>query len=800
MIARLIIRLILLCFVAVNFVSKGVVKKDELLARWSFDEGNGTHTVETSGSGVDNATLIGAGWGSGVNAVSQGSLDLSAGSGYARVTSHPNLQARIGFSFMLWFKSNGQPDDYAQILSKRDGTLSPYFVQVEQGGTQVKSMFRFFSSYIDNGAFSFNPFQWHFLTSTYDGERYKTYIDGVLIGSILKSDPVYVENGDLGIGGSPDGSNLFKGWIDDVRLYKTALSSQDVEIAYGDGYGDFGPSVDVVVDAASNSSPIPVVLTFRDLLNNPVSVSDFNASDSNGSTDVILSGGSIINFSKIGDSNSTYGFDIIPDRHPNPQRIFLTFNAGAAVDALGDYSQKKTVVISYNDKITRSSDLVGWWTFDEANGSVVNDRSGGDAHARLFGSARLDLNESKFGAGSLLLDGSSSWAEIRSLTEPAKITRQNDLIGWWKFDEGSGSITRNSVTGLDSGTLSSGAIFSTIEKTFGNASLHFPTNSTGSRVMLSPALDLGGTSTVATFTISTWFRNLYPIGAWRTLSRGTTNGRHLIIQNNSNNVGVFANTNGDWRDSGEFDLEADGLWHQIVVVSDGLTTKFYLDGAYQGDSDRPTGDNILSIGNYSSGGQRFAEYLDDFRVYGIALTDFEVEMLYREAEGSSLNVGEGSYSVSAWVKPTLLKPTPEYNFAIGWYEGGGGEYMQAKLGQGVITNYNSLNLLNPGDALQASVMPGGVTERLFDGSYNDNQIDDTAGNPNQYDAGIDGRAFLFGQQIPTNNAIITRNQDANFSVLTAFPTSAHTDSYLLWEHGGDGVGSVSYTHLRAHET
>ena len=39
---------------------------------------------------------------------------------------------------------------------------------------------------------------------------------------------------------------------------------------------------------------------------------------------------------------------------------------------------------------------------------------------------------------------------------------------------------------------------------------------------------------------------------------------------------------------------------------------------------------------------------DDFRVYGIALTEFEVEMIYREAEGSSLNVGEGSYSVSAF--------------------------------------------------------------------------------------------------------------------------------------------------------
>ena len=62
------------------------------------------------------------------------------------------------------------------------------------------------------------------LATTFDGERLKTYFDGVLSGSVFKPDPVYVENGDLGIGGCPDGSNLFKGWIDDVRIYKTTLS------------------------------------------------------------------------------------------------------------------------------------------------------------------------------------------------------------------------------------------------------------------------------------------------------------------------------------------------------------------------------------------------------------------------------------------------------------------------------------------------------------------------------------------------------------------------------------------------
>ena len=194
MIARLIISLIPLCFVAVNFVSKGVVKKEELLARWSFDEGNGSVSNNSSPTSPDAKLKDGAIWGTGVNAMSRYSLDISSGNGYAKVPSHPNLQARMGFSFMLWFKSNGQVDDYAQILSKKEGTLSPYFVQVDPGGAQIRSMFRFFSNYIDNGAFNFNPYQWHLLVSTYDGVRYISYFDGILTGSIPRSDPPFIDN------------------------------------------------------------------------------------------------------------------------------------------------------------------------------------------------------------------------------------------------------------------------------------------------------------------------------------------------------------------------------------------------------------------------------------------------------------------------------------------------------------------------------------------------------------------------------------------------------------------------------
>ena len=96
MIARTFLCLIPLLLGAGFSVSQAIVKDNELLGRWSFDEGNGTSSVEVSGSGV-NAILEGASWGSGDNAMSRYSLDVSNGSSYARVPAHPNLQQGLDF-------------------------------------------------------------------------------------------------------------------------------------------------------------------------------------------------------------------------------------------------------------------------------------------------------------------------------------------------------------------------------------------------------------------------------------------------------------------------------------------------------------------------------------------------------------------------------------------------------------------------------------------------------------------------------------------------------------------------------
>ena len=593
------------------------------------------------------------------------------------------------------------------------GRVLSFFVQVDPGGATFRTFYRFLAAYVDNGVYSITPDDWHFLVSTYDGAKFKTYLNGVLSGSQNQTSSVTVDNGLLGIGAAPDGSNAFNGWIDDVRLYKTALSAENVDTAYNDGFGDFGPTLDFNVSRASNVLPIPVSITFKDRQDNPVGVTGFDLGD------LTIHGATASNL--VVDSNSTYSFDLTATR--DPQRIYLTVNAGAVQDALLDYNQKKTVVVTYNDKVTRSADLVGWWAFDEFNGTdLVADQSGGDAFASLQGGALLETVSPKFGTGSLLLDGVDDWAEVSSLMPPTKITRFDDLEGWWPLDGNASDM---------SGNFRDGTIGGQSEWTGGRMGQAFKLTG-NDHIVINGYKGISGTKAR---TLSLWFKTQN--ASWRTLAYwGTdTRGQRWWLRLNGNDLRI--DFWGSVRNTTEFKLN-DGVWHNVVTVlpeggNDRSSPVLYVDGKKTTVNGQWGGQNQLSTGNttdFSIGkrwdnGQRFIGSIDDVRLYSVAFSDFEVEMLYGESKGSPLDVGEGNYTISVWAKPTTLSPPVDYDFATAWYEGGGGDWMQVRMGQGMVTlgNYNSLSILDPGDPQQSSLFPQGVTERIFDGSFGNGQLD-----------------------------------------------------------------------------
>ena len=134
------------------------------------------------------------------------------------------------------------------------------------------------------------------------------------------------------------------------------------------------------------------------------------------------------------------------------------------------------------------------------------------------------------------------------------------------------------------------------------------------------------------------------------MTRGSGANHQVIVNHNTDELGTHSN----WVGSG-YNLSPNAsstTWQHLVATFDGSKTRFYIDGSYVSQLSASEGNNIYAIGNYQGGSQRFAEYLDDFRVYGVTLTASEVTSIYGKGNGDVFPVTAGSSYATA--TPTLL--------------------------------------------------------------------------------------------------------------------------------------------------
>jgi hypothetical protein len=412
--------LVLTCF--------GVVREQDLIARWSFDEGNGSVAADVSGGGADLLLSANAKWGMESNdtAISKHSLNMMEGDSYARAIAHDKFQANDSFSYLFWFKSNSQPDAYSQLITKKDETFSSYFVQIEPDGKSLKTIVRSFGDYYDNGSFSFALDEWNQLGFTFDGINFNTFLNGEWVGTGEIPWSIDSNNAELGVGGTADGSNLFKGWIDDLRFYGITLNPREIKESFGRGAGDFGPTPVFTVNRAIATAPVTVSLSFLNSDEVPVQVSDLNVSD------FLVDGGTISNLQS---SGINYTFDL--DSPVKPKRITLELPAGRCRDDQNISNSYGSVVVFYGEIVTKAEDLVGWWKFDEENASAgtIPDSAGAGSTAFLLGDASLDSSDPILGSKSLLLDGADDAVKIFGLrSQLDKVYKFEDLELWWPLD------------------------------------------------------------------------------------------------------------------------------------------------------------------------------------------------------------------------------------------------------------------------------------------------------------------------------------------------------------------------------
>jgi hypothetical protein len=220
-----------------------------------------------------------------------------------------------------------------------------------------------------------------------------------------------------------------------------------------------------------------------------------------------------------------------------------------------------------------------------------------------------------------------------NLARAGEASFQEGLVGYWRFNEGSGSATADSSGNGNAGTLNNGPAW--VDGRFGEA-LSFDGDDDYVRVEASSSLDV--TSQV---TVETW---VYPRAyvdstgmASAIISRTHLNGGHiymLSIYPDSHKASYSVNPI-PWEHSSDADLPLN-TWTHLAMTYDGVYVRLYMNGAF--DSSYPLSESIQTTSNWLAFGcipcgphggvgtyAYFNGVIDDVRIYNRALSQQEIQ-------------------------------------------------------------------------------------------------------------------------------------------------------------------------------
>ena len=252
---------------------------------WTFDESSGNVAEDSSGNNNDG--IINGSYTRGTGACGN-SLYFDGVTTYISVPAGSTLDADSQVTLCAWIypeypiNKSGIPDDYrnyVSIIDKGENDEDNYEFFVQKTDSVSRLTFESDTTYDFNGL-PYEYGRWQHLACVIDSgtSTGTVYIDGTNVGTFTVSSslttndqPVYI--GMQKIGGSyPDWATFnFKGWLDDVRLYTTALTGDQISEIYGTCTPPVNPPV-ADFSADPTSGYLPLEVTFSDLsTGNPTS-------------------------------------------------------------------------------------------------------------------------------------------------------------------------------------------------------------------------------------------------------------------------------------------------------------------------------------------------------------------------------------------------------------------------------------------------------------------------------------------------------------------------------------------------
>lgn len=194
---------------------------------WPLGEGSGTITYDATGNGATGILTGGTAWAS--TPWGYGLL-FNGASSYVSVEDVPSLDLSTAMTISFWINGSNVSGVDQRIVTKN------YDWNVKLNGPTHAPQFTATAAYYATMDYSLPMGSWHMVTFTFSSGTVAGYVDGV---QQSLSDNTFPSGFNLprladgmNFGADAAESNFMKGTLDDVRLYKQALTAVQVSALY----------------------------------------------------------------------------------------------------------------------------------------------------------------------------------------------------------------------------------------------------------------------------------------------------------------------------------------------------------------------------------------------------------------------------------------------------------------------------------------------------------------------------------------------------------------------------------------
>ncbi|MBN1346777.1 MAG: PD40 domain-containing protein, partial [Phycisphaerae bacterium] len=200
-----------------------------LIACWHFDEEFGQDCADAAGNGCDVAPEPGRTGGLDRTQGVYGGAMSFTGRHMLRVPRKPDFDRLGKISLSAWTMPT-ELSGYRQIFRKDDGSDRVLF-SFQHDGT-ILSLGLNIGGYVECDA-KIDPKRlldgaWHHCAATFDGAVMRVYLDGKQVGALERRGTITAGGGAPGCIGSSDGREYFLGAMDELRIYRDALTPEEI--------------------------------------------------------------------------------------------------------------------------------------------------------------------------------------------------------------------------------------------------------------------------------------------------------------------------------------------------------------------------------------------------------------------------------------------------------------------------------------------------------------------------------------------------------------------------------------------